>query len=1069
PQDGCPGPVEILLGDSIVLVLMDSQWWLHLHDKPGPQSQCDYRTPDQIVTALEEIVATHPDQLLILAMHHPLYSNGVHGGNYLLKDHIFPLTAAIPWLYLPLPGLGSIYPITRGVFGNIQDIKHPLYRSMVSAIEGALKKHSNTIAVGGHDHGLQMIMREDSIAYIVSGAGAEISRVKSGKYTLFDSATYGFAMVEVRKSGQVETKFYTLGSKNLEDPSFTKQLKTIVMSEKKASENIRIVSLPDSVVVAANPNLKGNGFKKLFFGKNYRAEWTEPVKVKVLDILTEKGGLKPTVRGGGKQTKSLRFDDSTGKEYSLRSIQKFPAPAIPPELRGTFAKDIVEDGISASYPYGSLSTIYLEAAAHVPVLEKQLLYVADDTLLGRFRDEFANTLCILEEKEPGHIKKTFNTDEVIVKLMKDNDDHINQKTVLHARLLDMFIMDFDRHEGQWRWYTTDTGKGKLYNPIPKDRDQAFFTNQGIIPALARQRALVPDIQGLRPKAYDIKTFNNSARNFDRTFLNGLNEEDWKKGIDEFLSLMTNDVIEKSLQLQPKEIQKYSAKKIVNILKERRKYLESDALKYYRFISKIVNVVGSTQNELFTITRSHNSVHVVVNKLNKEGEVKSKMYDRVFDPHVTKEIRLYGMAGDDKFIFSGERNRIKIRIIGGPGKDEFESEGNSNRTLVYDASFEENKFTGNNNFRKKISSDPTVNQYNRLYYKYNVLSYLLSGAYNRDDGLFLGLKFNYTTHGFRKEPYKTNHQIIISRALATNAFNIKYNADFISAIGHSDLLIRSDIKAPINIKNFFGLGNESVFDEAKYKSNRYYRARYNLADVSLLLRKNLQSWMNVTFGPAFQYYNLDSNQNKNRFINNFSENGLDPALTSKNKTYLGLALNLDIDSRNNKVLPTRGSTLNMSVKPMLGLNKAAQNYAQLNFDIAIFASITQETRIVFATRLGIAHNIGHYEFFQANYLGGNENLRGFHNYRFAGGTRIFNNTEIRFRIADFKTYLFPGAVGLVVFNDIGKVSLTDQHTTKWHDGYGAGLWITPLKRFVITGYYTRSVEGVLPLVTFGFQF
>src|SRR5690606_41428524 len=52
--------------------------------------------------------------------------------------------------------------------------------------------------------------------------------------------------------------------------------------------------------------------------------------------------------------------------------------------------------------------------------------------------------------------------------------------------------------------------------------------------------------------------------------------------------------------------------------------------------------------------------------------------------------------------------------------------------------------------------------------------------------------------------------------------------------------------------------------------------------------------------------------------------------------------------------------------------------------------------------GYGKNFGDYEFFQAHYLGGKENLRGYHNNRFAGRTKMFNNTELRFRIADFNT-------------------------------------------------------------------
>src|SRR5687767_9899526 len=1069
PKEGCPGPDEIPLSDSVVFVFMDSQWWLHVHDKPGLESHCETKTQDEIITSLEEIVATHPNHLIIVAMHHPLFSYGVHGGNYTLRHHIFPFTEVWRQLYIPLPVIGSIYPVARGVFGNIQDVKHPVYRTMIREIENVLKKHSNIIHVSGHDHALQMLIK-DSVTYIVSGSGSKISRVKTGKNLIYGEPLVGFSTIEVYKSGKVFSKFYSQVSDGILTPTFTKELKTIVQPEKEEAAYTRYTALPDSIVATANPTLEANWLRRLFMGENYRKEWTEQIRVKVLDIKSEFGGLKATERGGGKQTKSLRLVDSTGKEYALRSIKKFPTTAIPPELRETFIKDLVEDGISASYPYASLSMGPLTRAVGLPYLRTQLVYVVDDTTLGRFLLDFANTLGMLEEREPAYISKTYNTDELVVRLLKDNDDHVNQKSVLMSRILDMYIMDFDRHEDQWRWFTTDTGRGKIYNPIPRDRDQAFFVNQGLIPWFMKKRPLIPDIQGFRPKAYSIKTFNKSARNFDRAFLTELDQYQWEHMTDSLLSKMTDEVIERSLQLQPREIRNYNAGKIIQTLKERRKYLKSDVLKYYRFISRIVSVTGSNQKELFTITRNANgTVQVIVNKIDNKGAISSKIYDRLFDPAITKELRIYGLGGHDKFVFSGANNDILIRIIGGPGDDEFNSNDNSNRTLVYDASFEKNIFTGNKNFKNKISADPAVNDYNRLSYKYNILNGGVTATYNQDDGFSLGLELVLMTHGFRKEPYKSLHHLGIYHSLSTGSYNFKYNATLVDLLGRSDIILKTDLKMPVNVQNFFGFGNKTVFDKSTGKNAEYYRADYNIADVSLLARRSLQSWMFVNYGLAFQYYKLDSTKNLGRYINNFLINGLDPKNThNRSKTYVGPEIFIDIDNRNNKVFPTRGTTLNMGARTLFGLNNS-KIYTRVNFDLAVYISVVEETKVVFATRFGWARNYGKYEFFQAQYLGGDDNLRGYHNNRFAGRSRLFNNSEIRVRVTEFKTYFFPGSAGLLFFYDIGKVREKDLPSKGWHTGYGAGIWVAPLRRFVITGSYAMSKESKLPMLTFGFQF
>jgi hypothetical protein len=238
-------------------------------------------------------------------------------------------------LYIPLPVLGSIYPIARGVFGNIQDIKHPLYRNMARTIEDVLKEHPNVIVAAGHDHSLQLL-RKDSIPFIVSGSGAKISRIKKNDLVEFEDLNYGFAYVEVRKSGKVEIKYYNVASKDLSAPTYVAASKPIVITEPKSTRDT-LRDIKDSVTVMANARLKGNSFKHFLMGRNYRQEWTTPVTVPVLDLAKEQGGLKPVRQGGGKQTQTLRVTDPSGKEWILRSIEKYPEAAIPVDLRGGLA------------------------------------------------------------------------------------------------------------------------------------------------------------------------------------------------------------------------------------------------------------------------------------------------------------------------------------------------------------------------------------------------------------------------------------------------------------------------------------------------------------------------------------------------------------------------------------------------------------------------------------------------------------------------------------------------------------------------------------------------------------
>jgi len=824
----------------------------------------------------------------------------------------------------------------------------------------------------------------------------------------------------------------------------------------------------DSAAAAGSTKFKTNGSKKFWMGANYRNEWLTPVKAPVLNLATEKGGLKPVKLGGGKQSKSLRLEDPSGRQYALRLIEKFiTSKTLPADLQSQAAEDLVADGVSASYPYAALSIPVLSEAAGVPYNKVKLVYIPDDPLLGEYRNDFKNRLAYFEERLPESVKKGEDSYDVVLKLKEDNDDNVDQRAVLRARILDMFIMDLDRHEDQWQWGAIDKDKGKTYFPIPRDRDQAFFTNQGVIPGMAKWPWLVPQLEGFKPKAKNINRFNFAARNFDRFFLTELNEQDWKKEVDEFIPKMTDEVIEKAINEQPKEIKSFSGDKIISILKERRKHLAAEVMQYYRFLSEIVSVSGSDKKELFDITRKDDgSVSLQVYKITKEGEQSIKMYDRTFDPAVTEEIRLYSFGGDDKFSIKGSNDKIKIRMIGGDGQDLFENTGSDGANIVYDMKSGNNKLVGN--MRNKMANDTIVNSYNRLDYKYNQTIPMLSVGYNSDDGVILGFSLKFINQGFRKNPYKNIHDIGISHAISSKAFEFRYAAEYIGVFGkNTDLLTYISIKAPTTT-NFFGYGDTTIYDKTKPEKFKYYRARYNTGDVAILLRKRFSEKVMFTFGPAYQYYSMDSTDNLNRNIVTTIP-GVNKTTMFAKQSYLGGRYSFIVDTRNNKVLPAKGIFMRLTARHLTGLNDNSYDFVQFNGDFTFHLPIISRT-LILVDRVGGGHNFGDFEFYQAQYLGSEDNLRGYRKNRFAGRSKVFNNAELRWRVATFRTYLFPAYFGLFGFYDTGKIWADGSDSSNgWLSGYGGGIWIAPLSRIVLNASYTASKEDNIILVSLGWKF
>jgi hypothetical protein len=1068
PDAGCPDPVELLLNQELTLILMDTQWWLQPDAyKPDENNDCSCKNKADVIARLDDILLKNKDKKILLAGHHPMYTYGEHNGYATLKTHIFPLTAVNKKLYIPLPVLGSVMPLYRSVFGNIQDVHHVKYRQMIEAIKGSLSKYPNAIYANGHDHSLQYIYR-DNLHFITSGAGSKHSPVRKGKYALFAESQKGFARLDYLENGQIRLQFWE--ERQPEKAIFETFLQPQNLAQNTQNKYDSAFS-PSSPQVAtfASKQYHGNGLKKALLGKNYRQEWEENINVSVFDFRVDGKSLKITQRGGGMQTKSLRLEDSLGNEYVLRSIEKNPESAIPQVFRKTAFADLVQDQISAAHPYGALGLPELAQAADVPHAHPKIVFIADDPRLGQYQELFKNTLAIFEERSLN--EKNYSTPKVIEKLQEDNDNHVNQENVLKARLLDLFIGDWDRHDDQWRWIADKKGKGATFSPVPRDRDQAFFVNEGLIPYFVSRNWALPKIQGFGYKVRDVRTFMFNGRYFDRSFLTQLSKETWIKTARDLQSKMTDEVIEKAIKQLPESVFKIRGQEIIDKLKYRRQNLVQEAEKYYDFLAEKVAVVGSDKAEYFSVKRLSNTETLVkVYKITKDGDTGKVLYERLFYTRETAEIHLYGLGGNDIFKVDGSTKKgIKIRIIGGEGKDIIEDNshvnGMSKKTLVYDTKAG-NELKINAETQNRTSEDTKVNLYDRKSFKYDIAQPLLSFAYNPDDGIFLGGGVLIKKQGFRRDPFKVQHKLTANHAFATKAYNFDYQGDFTNVFKKTDLQLNAEIKAPNFTSNFFGLGNETQSQITEQGIN-YYRVRFENWDINALLRRKLGTKI-VFFGGA-NFERVEIEESTNRFVNDFTENGLDANSVFQGKKYLGFLGGFQMDNRDNKIMPTEGILWKTDFKMMKGVGDFSQNYSQLHSEISFFWSFRLPANVTLATRFGGGINFSDYEFFQANTLGGLTNLRGFRRTRFAGANNLYNNTELRIRLFSFRTYLFPAYFGILGFHDVGRVWQKNESSGKWHNGYGGGIWLAPFQQLVISGMYGFSEEGSLPSVKVGFFF
>jgi hypothetical protein len=398
----------------------------------------------------------------------------------------------------------------------------------------------------------------------------------------------------------------------------------------------------------------------------------------VFHLKKHQGGFTVKELGGGQQTKSLRLLDKNGQEWVLRTTDKDVSKALEIALKNKFAsnlvKNIVQDLISASHPYGSLTVPDLARAAGVTVARPQLFYVPDDPAFGEYRSIFANTVCFLEDREPtADQSETEDTEDVMKKVMKENDHLLLQQSILKARLLDMLIADWDRHEDQWKWGVRKRDDITYYYPVPKDRDFAYFKSNGLI-ILFASITVLPHMHSFTSDGSALKKLSNKTWEMDGQWLNRLDANDWKNTITEFQNKLTDSVIERAVKKMPREVYAISGRELTQTLKNRRNGLLKHAMQYYEFLATNAYVLGSDQKEYFHVKAQGDDISISVFRNGSEKK-NQLIYQRTFNQTDTKKIFILGLGGNDHFeIDEAVSSTIRLQLEGGKGADVYSVKG-----------------------------------------------------------------------------------------------------------------------------------------------------------------------------------------------------------------------------------------------------------------------------------------------------------------------------------------------------------------------------------------------------------
>jgi hypothetical protein len=813
----------------------------------------------------------------------------------------------------------------------------------------------------------------------------------------------------------------------------------------------------DSIVVAIRPayNNVSPRHKKLF-GENYRKEWAAPTKLPVIRISKTKGGLRPVKIGGGNQSLSLRLIDTAGNEWVLRTVEKFAKGLAPKILHGSMYEEWVDDNFSAQHPFSALIVPVLAEAVEVPHSDPVIGYVADDKALGEFERDFAGMICLLERREPFGTSE--NTAEMLSNLSSNSNNTVDTRTFFRARLLDLLIADWGRHEDQWRWVPVSNGESKNYMVVPRDRDQALYVNEGTLPKKVSGTSLLSFLEGFSPEIENVNAFYINGRRLNQQFLNQYTYEDWMEATRQFVSALPDEILLKAVNKLPGSALHLRKDKIFQTLKSRRDNLTMAMDKYYRFLYSTVDIRTSDSAELIQFVETDKSnLSLQIKQLHSANNASSLLYQNVFEPAITKEIRLFTGKGDDVIQINAPSSTIKMRIVGGEGKKNYQVADSKSKVDVYENRDNDYFIDSNKRFNKHLSND-TLNVKKSFTDKYSDKSgFSPTGNLRAIDGLFLGVAYKHKQAGFRKDPYASLQKFSVVKSLGTKAIIFQYKGEWKSVFKNTDLAVAAVADVKGNILNYFGRGNNTFFDQTG-DFRKFYRVIYSYYQFDPSLNIKMKDHFNIMFGPSMQHFSFNAKDNSGRYINSSTISSSDPTLT-QDKTHAGLVLNLSWDTRNDSKLPAKGIHFNVLMQGYEGVNKYAGTYAQIFPQFSFYKSLDSKGRIVLANRSGAGFTFGETAFYQSAFLGSQDNLLGYRKFRFAGDYLAYNNFETRISLPNVFHRTLPGSLGVLGFYDAGRVWVKNEDSNTIHHGYGGGIFVAPFNRILVRAVAGFSAEGL----------
>ena len=1067
PEAGCGDPVVELLNDNIVIIFIDTEWYIRNWDNDLKINEgCEIKSRSEFFLKLGGELDKHIDKHVVLCFHHPLWSYGPHGGRYRIKDHVFPFSAADKKALIPLPIVGSLMTWMRFNIGIPQDIHFKPYVDFRQRLLNLTSEHKNIVYASGHEHTLQYLNHKDH-SIVVSGSGSKRSPQSLGDKALFTSSKSGFAKIDYFKNGASEISYFSyddkadqtimLFRKELKGPSFGYQSDTSYVVNTKVQRNVKLFE---------GTKRRGKLYRWMWGGLN-RFYYNQGITVPVLNLAD--ADLIPESRGAGDQTKSLRLEGEDENKFILKTIDRDASRIFYGMFNGTIVEDIFQDYFTAAHPYSPLAIPPMARALGLYHTRPKLVFLPRQNELGLFNPKFGDRYYLLEERPEddwrhaenfGNSKEIVGSDQVFKDISRDSKYKIDQHFTARNRVFDMILGDWDRHEEQWRWSKVLTDSVTYYRPIPRNRNQALSHYDGWFTQLVKLTS--PIARQLQPFSKEVKNakwLNHNGFHFDLAYLNELDWNDWQDAIQHVQENLTGEAIDKGLLSMPVGVRLRSHDDLGPIIKSRRDNIRNTVKHYYSILAREVDVPGTEKDDIFIIHYPEKDA-VEIRIYTIENYPLKAHYQRTFTKDVTKYVQLYGRDGNDQFILTGHyQGAPGIRIVGGLKADQLQDrldKGSSSPNIEIFDYPEGLSIQSGRSFKDYRSRNWELNHYDHLERKYDRSMLIPLVNFETGVGLSTSLIYKYKDYGFKRNPLQSEHEFRVSYGFLSQGYQIAYKGKSIHKGSRWFSEFSGLLSKPQFNFNFYGRTNE-FFNTDQEQS--FFRAQLEGFEGKYKLNRNWKSGFRWNAGIGLESKKL------NRLSGANSTDELNEVLF-KHQPHINLSTGVKYNSYPDKILPTHGLDFSFNLGYLYTILEDGFNTPYLETHLEMYQKLFSTNRVIL--KLNFDYKVLWDEFFiyNAASLGGGNSLRGFFDQRFAGYASLSNSNDLNLYLFDWDTALLPLKVGARGLFDYGRVWARNERSTTWHHSYGGGIYFSSLDAVMISADIHFS-EGGSPFL-FGFN-